>query len=221
MIVPGGFGSRGTEGKILALQFCRENKKPMLGICFGMQLAVIEFCRNILGKTKMTSEELSHGDDPANWAVIHMPEISLDELGGTMRLGSRLSKFINKDCTTYKLYGGKRHFFERHRHRYEINPKIVPSCEKKGLMFVAIGAERQGSMNIFVKHKERMEVCELKDHPFYIASQFHPELSSKFGKPNPLFTGFVYAANGTLDAYLEKKKMVGTPEKKPVPTKQA
>jgi len=193
ILVPGGFGNRGVEGKILAAQYARENKKPYLGICLGMQIVVIEFMRNVMGIAEANSTEF----EPAcsQPAVVFMPEISTTHKGGTMRLGSRKTVFQTPHCVAARLYQQEREVEERHRHRYEVNPLIVPALEEKGLRFV--GRDETG---------ERMEILELADnpskHPFYVAAQFHPEFKSRPGRPSPLFLGFILAAAKRLDGYL-------------------
>jgi CTP synthase len=167
ILVPGGFGTRGTEGKIAAARYARENKVPFLGICLGMQLAVIEFARSVLGISDADSAEFNPAT--AHPAVVFMPEISTEHMGGTMRLGARRTVLQTMQCATAKLYQRERDVFERHRHRYEVNPALVPRLEAEGLRFV--GKDETG---------ERMEILELEDnpsgHPFYVAAQFHPEV---------------------------------------------
>ena len=183
ILVPGGFGDRGIEGKILAAQYARENNVPYLGICLGLQVATIEFCRNVLGITDATSTEFD--SDAANPAVIFMPEISKTHLGGTMRLGSRPTIFQVDDCVTKRLYGGHDSVDERHRHRYEINPDLVAQIESAGLKFV--GKDESG---------QRCEIFELDGHPYYVGVQYHPEFKSRPGRPSPPFLGLLLAASG-------------------------
>ncbi|KAI8922142.1 CTP synthase N-terminus-domain-containing protein [Powellomyces hirtus] len=192
ILVPGGFGERGTEGKIAAAKWARENKIPYLGICLGMQIAVIEFARNVCGLAGANSAELDK--DTPHPVVINMPEISATVMGGTMRLGDRPTIFTEESKTsiTRRLYGNPNVIHERHRHRYEINPEIIDTIEKAGMSF--IGKDEKG---------ERMIVVELKDHPFFIGTQFHPEYKTRPLKPTPVFLGFILAAAGLLNQYLD------------------
>lgn len=189
ILVPGGFGGRGVEGKIAAARFAREQNRPYLGICLGMQIAVIEFARNVLGWKNSNSSEI----DPAtpNPVVVFMPEGSTTHKGGTMRLGSRRTILQTVDCISAKLYQTEQYVDERHRHRYEVNPELVPQFEEAGLRFV--GKDETGT---------RMEIVELKGHRFFVAAQFHPEFKSRPFKPSPLFLGLILAAAGRLDNYL-------------------
>jgi CTP synthase len=189
VLVPGGFGSRGVEGKMLAAKYARENRIPYLGICLGMQLAVIEYARTILGLADANSTELD--PNTKNPCVIFMPEGSKTHMGGTMRLGSRRTYFHSKDSKSARLYGNKSFVDERHRHRYEVNPAMVPRFESSGLTFT--GKDETG---------QRMEIIELPNHPFYVGAQFHPEYKSRPGKPSPLFLGLIGAASGELDTVL-------------------
>lgn len=199
IICPGGFGDRGVDGKVAAANFARENKVPYLGICLGMQVAVIEYARNVLGWSEANSEEFD--DQSPHKVVIFMPEINPNEMGGTMRLGARetvLSDCANgKKSLAKKLYGDSESVLERHRHRYEVNPELAPEIQKAGLFFV--GVDTRG---------ERMEVVELdrEVHPFYFATQYHPEFKSHPDSPSPPFYGLVLASCGMLDEYLELKK---------------
>ncbi|XP_044506476.1 CTP synthase-like isoform X1 [Mangifera indica] len=190
VLVPGGFGGRGVQGKILAAKYARENKVPFLGICLGMQIAVIEFARSVLGLHNANSTEF----DPktSNPCVIFMPEGSKTHMGGTMRLGSRRTYFKVTDSNSAKLYGNARFADERHRHRYEVNPDMVSQLESAGLSFV--GRDESG---------ERMEIVELPSHPYYVGVQFHPEFKSRPGKPSAVFVGLIAAACGQLDAVLK------------------
>lgn len=188
MLVPGGFGYRGIEGKIRACQWARENKKPFLGICLGLQVAVIEFARNVLGLTDANSTEMD--SDTKNPLVIDMPEHHTGWMGGTMRLGKRTTVFKG-DSVIRKLYGNPESVDERHRHRYEVNPSYVEQLESKGLKFVGQDTE-----------KERMEIFELENHPYYVATQYHPEYLSRPLKPSPPFLGFILASVGKLQNYL-------------------
>ncbi|CAL5346611.1 unnamed protein product [Camellia sinensis] len=191
VLVPGGFGDRGVQGKIIAAKYARENKIPFLGICLGMQIAVIEFTRSVLGLQDANSTEFD--PNTSNPCVIFMPEGSKTHMGGTMRLGSRRTYFQVADCLSAKLYGNKSFIDERHRHRYEVNPDMVAQLEDAGLSFT--GKDESG---------QRMEIVELSSHPFYVGVQFHPEFKSRPGKPSALFLGLIAAACGQLDAVLKK-----------------
>ena len=183
ILVPGGFGHRGVEGKILAANYARTNGVPYFGICLGLQVAAIEFARNVLGMEGSTSTEFD--EDCPNPAVIFMPEISTTHLGGTMRLGSRPTLFQVDDCKVKRLYGGLESVDERHRHRYEVNPELIERLEAAGLTFV--GKDETG---------QRCEILELPDHPYFVAVQYHPEFKSRPGRPSPPFLGLILAASG-------------------------
>ncbi|XP_061959100.1 uncharacterized protein LOC133680275 isoform X1 [Populus nigra] len=194
VLVPGGFGDRGVEGKILAAKYARENRIPFLGICLGMQIAVIEFARSILGLQDANSTEFD--PDTKSPCVVFMPEGSKTHLGGTMRLGSRRTYFQVMDSKSAKLYGNRGFVDERHRHRYEVNPDMVSSLEDAGLSFTGKDETRQ-----------RMEIVELPNHPYFIGTQFHPEFKSRPGKPSALFLGLIAAACGQLDPLLHAHKI--------------
>jgi CTP synthase len=183
VLVPGGFGDRGIEGKILAANYARVNSVPYLGICLGLQIATIEFCRNVLRLEGANSTEFDQ--NTANPAVIFMPEISKTHLGGTMRLGSRPTIFQVDDCKTRRLYGGGPQVDERHRHRYEVNPDLIQKIEAAGLVFV--GKDETGL---------RCEIFELDGHPYYVGVQYHPEFKSRPERPSPPFLGLLKAATG-------------------------
>jgi len=193
VLVPGGFGERGVGGKLAAIQYARENKKPYLGICFGMQLAVIEFARNKLGIKDAASTEFTPYDDKAGigplvglmteWLrgnVLETRNLGGD-LGGTMRLGAYECE-IAKGSLAAQIYG-ETHISERHRHRYEVNMAYREQLEKAGLIFS--GLSPSGHLP---------EIVELKDHPWFVGVQFHPELKSRPLAPHPLFASFVKAA---------------------------
>ena len=186
VLVPGGFGDRGVEGKILASRFCRENNIPYFGICLGLQTAVISFARDVLGLADANSAEFDTKTE--NQVVIFMPEVSQTTMGGTMRLGVR-NTAIRHDTLASKLYGGRSTVSERHRHRYEVNPLYVENLEKAGMIFSGVD-------------KDRMEIAEIPSLRFFIACQFHPEFTSRPRDPNPLFLGFVLAAANILDRRL-------------------
>ena len=177
ILVPGGFGVRGTEGKILAIKFARENNIPYLGLCLGMQLAVIEFARNVLGLTDANSSELVKTENPV---IDLLPEQeNVRNLGGTMRLGN-CEAVLTEGSLANKLYGSTT-LIERHRHRYEVNPKYIKPIEAKGMKFTG-------------RNDHRMEIAEIPGHKFFFSSQFHPEFKSRPGKPSPPFLAFVRAA---------------------------
>jgi len=179
ILVPGGFGERGAEGKIRAIEFARENKIPFLGICFGFQLAVVEYGRNVLGLECHSTEIKPNVKHPI---ITILPEqYGVEQLGGTMRLGSQPIT-IKEGTLAHSLYGKKK-IYERHRHRYEVNPEYIDELEGKGLIFSGIAEDRI-----------RMEILELPEHPYFIASQFHPEFKSRPLKPAPLFYGFIKAS---------------------------
>nr|CAG8559292.1 8990_t:CDS:10 [Entrophospora candida] len=184
ILVPGGFGNRGIEGKVLAARCARENKIPFLGICLGLQIAVIEFARNVCNLKCANSEEF----DPKakHQVVINMPEISTTEFGGTMRLGLKPTIFQEETKSWSKLHKlyDKQIILERHRHRYEVNPEYVAELESNGLYFVG-----RDELN------RRMEIMELKDHPYYVGTQFHPEYLSRPLNPSPTFLGFIQASS--------------------------
>ena len=177
ILVPGGFGDRGIEGKIEAARYARENNKPYLGICLGMQMAVIEFARNVLGYEDANSEEFNL---KTSHPVIHIMEEQkkIHKKGGTMRLGA-YPCVLDKNSLVYNLYG-KEEISERHRHRYEYNFNYKSEFENAGLKCVGISPDNK-----------LVEIVELKGHPFYVGCQFHPEFKSRPNRPHPLFEGFV------------------------------
>ncbi|CAO3652105.1 unnamed protein product [Mucor fragilis] len=191
ILVPGGFGGRGIEGMIMAAKWARENKIPYLGICLGMQIAVIEFARNVCGMADADSAEMN--PDTPSPVVVYMPEISKTHMGGTMRLGLRATVFQDgtEESRVRKLYGSKPSVDERHRHRYEVNPEHVGKFESKGLKFV--GKDETG---------QRMEIVEMEEHPYFVGCQYHPEYLTRPLNPCPLFKGLILAAVGELDASL-------------------
>jgi len=196
VVVPGGFGTRGFEGKIAAIKYARESKKPFLGICLGMQAAVVEYCRNILERPNAHSSEFKEDlEKNVEDAVIFMPEGNRERMGGTMRLGSR-ETILKEGSIARKVYGIDK-VLERHRHRYEVNPGLVPDLEAAGLQFVGRNTDGNG---------ERMEVIELdiEKHPYFVAAQFHPEFTSRPEKPNPLFLGLLNASKVAAASEEEK-----------------
>ena len=190
ILVPGGFGERGIEGKIATAKYARENKIPYLGICLGMQVALIEFARNVAGMEGANSTEF---DPQTPYPVVGLITEWLEtdgsteirnessDLGGTMRLGSQLCHLI-PGSKVHELYGSNE-IYERHRHRYEVNNKLRAELEAKGLLVTGLSTD-----------KRLVEVIELPDHPWFIAGQFHPEFNSTPRDGHPLFEGFVKAA---------------------------
>ncbi|MDD4661711.1 MAG: CTP synthase [Candidatus Pacebacteria bacterium] len=183
IIVPGGFGTRGTEGKIKVIEYARKNNIPFLGLCLGLQLAVIEYSRNVCNIKDATSREFN--DKAENLVIDIMEEqkelLKNNNYGGTMRLGSWDCN-IKKDSLAFNVYG-KEDIKERHRHRYEVNNEYRDILAENGLIFSGIN-----------KDKDLVEIIELENHPYFIACQFHPELISKPLSPHPLFKGLIKAA---------------------------
>jgi CTP synthase len=180
VVVPGGYGDRGVEGKIQAIQHCRENKVPFLGLCLGMQCAVIEFARNVCGWKDANSAEFS---EKTKHPVLHLlaTQEGVTDKGATQRLGAYPMR-IMPGTVARKLYGAAR-ASERHRHRYEVNNQFRPEMEDRGL--VTAGVSPDGKL---------VELIELPDHPFFLGSQFHPEFKSRPTAPHPLFSHFIRAA---------------------------
>ncbi|MAF43544.1 MAG: CTP synthetase [Parcubacteria group bacterium] len=183
IIVPGGFGKRGIEGKIKAIEFCRKNKIPFFGLCLGMQLAVVEFARNV---SKMKGAHTTEIMTNSKYPVIDFmadQKILLKEkkYGGTMRLGEYKCK-IKPKTISFKAYKTS-NISERHRHRYELNNKFRNALEKKGMVMAGINPKRN-----------LVEIIELKDHPFFLGTQFHPEFKSRALEPHPLFREFIRAS---------------------------
>ena len=191
VLVAPGFGERGIEGKIAAIQYVRENNIPFFGICLGMQMAVIEYARNVIGWQGAHSVEM---DNSTDHPVIHLMKDQKDvsNKGGTMRLGAYPCR-IKKDSLASKIYG-KTNISERHRHRYEFNNKYLKDFEDKGLIATGINPDNN-----------LVEMVELPSHPFYIGVQFHPELKSTVMNPHPIFVHFVSAAL----AYSLERRSVG------------
>lgn len=184
IVVPGGFGTRGIEGKIEAIRYARENKVPFLGICLGMQLATVEFARNVLGLKDAHSTEI---DPEAAHPVISLrPEQEdVEELGGTLRLGAYPCKLV-EGTKAKAAYDGKDMIEERHRHRYEVNNAYRGQLEENGFIISGLSPDER-----------LVEIIELKDHPWFVACQFHPEFTSRPTRPQPLFKGFIEKiANG-------------------------
>lgn len=181
ILVPGGFGDRGIEGKIRAVTYAREVKKPFLGICLGMQMAAVESVRKVYDEPKANSAEID--ESAPIKGIVYMPEVDKTKMGGTMRLGVRKTIIRYEDCLAAWLYG-KTVIYERHRHRYEVNPDTVETIEAQDdIKFV--GVDDSG---------KRMEILEVKDHPFFLGTQFHPEFMSRPGRPSPPFVGLIMAA---------------------------
>ncbi len=180
ILIPGGFGNRGIEGKIRVAQHARENGIPFFGICLGMQCAIIEFARNVCGLSGANGAEFTSFTD---YPVIDLMEEqkNLSEMGGTMRVGAYACK-IERKSRTFEIYGAEE-IFERHRHRYEVNNLYLPKFEEYGLMASGVNPET-----------DLVEIVELKPHPWFFGVQFHPELKSRVLKPHPLFRDFVRAA---------------------------
>jgi len=183
LIVPGGFGSRGVEGKIKVIEYCRKNKIPYLGLCLGMQLAVIEWARNVCGLIGANSTEF---DKKTKYSVIDvMPEqktlLKEKKYGGTMRLGAYPCR-LKPNTLSFRAYKTL-NISERHRHRYELNNEFREILEKKGMIMAGVNPERN-----------LVEIIELKNHPFFVATQFHPEYKSRPLRPHPLFREFIRAA---------------------------
>lgn len=180
ILVPGGFGSRGIEGKILACNYARTHNIPYLGICLGMQIAIIEFARNVLGFDGANSAEI---DSETRCPVIDfLPEKkNLTDLGGTLRLG-KYPCVLNPESKSYELYGADE-IWERHRHRYEVNNKFRDALLNHGMIFAGTSP-----------NNHIVEMIEIPEHPWFVACQFHPEFKSRPNKPHPLFRGFVTAS---------------------------
>jgi CTP synthase len=181
ILVPGGFGQRGIEGKIKAIEYARVHGIPFLGICLGMQLALVEFARNVLGLKDANSAEFDPQSE--NCVIDLMPEQKdVQQLGGTMRLGKYPCK-LTPDSKAYKLYGGSTLIYERHRHRFEVNNDYREKFEQAGVVFS--GRSPDGRI---------VEMMELPSHMWFLGSQFHPEFRSRPNRPHPLFKGLVAAA---------------------------
>jgi len=181
ILVPGGFGDRGTEGKILAAKYARENKIPYFGICLGMQIATIEFARNVCGLKGANSTEF-HKSTPHPVICLQEEQKGVEDMGATMRLGS-CESIVRAGTKAAELYGNKERILERHRHRYEFNSDYQDQLQEAGMVISSVSAA-----------DGLVEIIELPDHPFFIGAQFHPEFQSKPNFPHPLFAGFVAAA---------------------------
>jgi CTP synthase len=201
VLVPGGFGERGVNGKIVAIKYARELGIPYFGICFGMQLAAIEFARNVCGVSDATSREFKNTKSARNFVIDFMEEQKSEKnKGGTMRLGA-FPCHLEAGSLARKIYG-QEVIQERHRHRYEFNNRYRPIFEKYGMALSGLNLER-----------DLVEIIEIVDHPWFVAVQFHPEFLSKPLKPHPLFTSFVEAS------LLDKKARSEVPRLTKSPTK--
>ena len=182
VVVPGGFGVRGIEGKISAIQYLRENKVPFLGICLGLQCAVIEYARNVCGISDANSSEFSQNTKDFVIDLLPNQDLDKDDVGASMRLGTYPCK-IEKNTRTSEIYKDEV-IYERHRHRYEVNNKYRDTLEENGLIFSGLSPDNN-----------LVEMIELKDHPFFVASQFHPEFKSRPWEPSPIFNSFIKSAS--------------------------
>ena len=182
VVVPGGFGVRGIEGKISAIQYLRENKVPFLGICLGLQCAVIEYARNVCGINDANSSEFSQNTNDFVIDLLPNQDLDKDDVGASMRLGTYPCK-IEKNTLTSEIYKDEV-IYERHRHRYEVNNKYRDTLEENGLIFSGLSPDNN-----------LVEMIELKDHPFFVASQFHPEFKSRPWEPSPIFNSFIKSAS--------------------------
>ena len=181
VVVPGGFGYRGIEGKISAIEFIRKNNIPFLGICLGLQCAVIEFARNECGISDANSSEFSKNSKNPVIDILPNQNLGKDDIGASMRLGTYPCKVIS-DTHAQEIYGNEI-VYERHRHRYEVNNKYRKDLEARGLVFSGVSPDG-----------DLIEMIELKDHPFFVASQFHPEFKSRPWEPAPMFNSFIKAS---------------------------
>jgi CTP synthase len=203
VLVPGGFGDRGAEGKVAAIGYALTERTPFLGVCLGMQLAVVEYARAELGLAEATSEEFAPAGAAAEQhAVVFMPEGDRRVMGGTMRLGARDTALAPGSLLS-SVYGDATEVSERHRHRYEVNPGLVGELEAAGLVFS--GRNRDADLT-----GERMEAVELAtdDHPFFVGVQFHPEYKSRPSAPAPLFRELLAAAAAAREA---REREAGAP----------
>ena len=190
VVVPGGFGYRGIEGKISAIEYIRKNNIPCLGICLGLQCAVIEFARNVCGISDANSSEFSKNSKNPVIDILPNQNIEKDDIGASMRLGTYPCK-VKSDTQAHEIYGNEI-VYERHRHRYEVNNKYRKDLEASGLVFSGVSPD-----------DDLIEMIELKDHPFFVASQFHPEFKSRPWDPAPMFNSFIKASK-EIDLSTEK-----------------
>ncbi|MFB6137583.1 MAG: CTP synthase, partial [Halobacteriaceae archaeon] len=184
VVVPGGFGARGTEGKIEAVRYAREEEVPFLGLCLGFQMAVVEYSRHLMGLEGAHSAELE-ADTPHPVIDLLPEQYELEDMGGTMRLGAHETE-IEPGTLAHRVYGDTV-CTERHRHRYEVNPEYIDDIEDGPMVFSGHAGHR-------------MEILELEGHPYFIGTQFHPEFRSRPGRPSPPFVGFVEAAQARREA---------------------
>jgi CTP synthase len=191
VVVPGGFGSRGIDGKIEAVRYARENDVPHLGLCLGFQMAVVEYARNVLELSGAHSAEID-ADTPHPVIDILPEQYEIEDMGGTMRLGAHETE-IDPGTLASAIYCGTT-CTERHRHRYEVNPEYIDDLEAAGLVF----SGRSGN---------RMEILELPDHPYFLGTQFHPEFRSRPGRASPPFVGLVRAVLGDEPAPRESEEV--------------
>jgi CTP synthase len=208
VIVPGGFGSEGVEGKIAAIAYARTRKIPYLGLCYGMQLAAVEFARNVCNLKNAHTTEVNAKTPHPVIDILPLQKALLENqcYGASMRLGNYSARLCaNSKVRTLYAQAGKLHerdndayAVERHRHRYEVNPEYVDLLQQAGLSFSGFYTREDGT--------QLAEYIELKDHPFFIATQAHPEFTSRFGKPNPLFEAFVAACS--IQACIRKRPSV-------------
>ena len=190
VVVPGGFGYRGIEGKISAIEYIRKNNIPFLGICLGLQCAVIEFARNVCGISDANSSEFSKNSKNPVIDILPNQNIEKDDIGASMRLGTYPCK-VKSDTQAHEIYGNEI-VYERHRHRYEVNNKYRKDLEASGLVFSGVSPD-----------DDLIEMIEIKDHPFFVASQFHPEFKSRPWDPAPMFNSFIKASK-EIDLSTEK-----------------
>ncbi len=195
ILVPGGFGERGIEGKVIVARYARENKIPYLGLCLGLHCAAIEFARNVCGLLGANSTEFDASTkDPVICLLEEQKEITA--FGGTMRLGAQPC-ILKPDTRAHEAYG-KNEISERHRHRYEFNNAYREVFQSKGMVFSGLSPDGQ-----------LVEIMELKDHPWFVTVQFHPEFKSKPTKPHPLFRSFIKATMADYFARMTEKKVSG------------
>ena len=180
ILVPGGFGDRGVEGKITAIHYARVHQIPFLGLCLGMQLSIVEYARNVVGYNDAHSVELA--PETTHPVIALMPDQNgVEDIGGTLRLGA-YPCVLAEDSRAYELYGSQT-IYERHRHRYEVNNDYRKVLTEHGMSLCGLSPDGR-----------IVEMIELKDHPFFIGTQAHPELKSRPNRPHPLFKGFVEAS---------------------------
>jgi hypothetical protein len=180
-----GFGERGVDGMIKVCRYARENLIPYFGICLGLQIAVIEFCRNVLNIPDANSKEFDK--NTPNDVITTMDDVSYEQFGGTLRKGAKPTHIKCKDSLAYKIYGSQ-DIVERHRHRYEVNPTFISKMEENGMIFSGKDPD-----------SERMSILEIPSHPFFFATQYHPEFKTNPFEPTPIFYTFTLAASKQYD----------------------